>query len=60
MPFTPTSAITTYGAKTGKIVVTKHDVATGTLQGSFEFAGQSLFGNATVTIASGKFNMTYQ
>lgn len=54
------SAITTYGAKTGKIVVTKHDVATGTLQGTFEFGGQSLFGTATVAIASGKFNMTYQ
>ena len=54
------SAITTYGAKSGKIVVTKHDVAAQTIEGTFELVCQSISSTATVTLTEGTFKMGYQ
>ncbi|MFN0174957.1 MAG: DUF6252 family protein [Saprospiraceae bacterium] len=50
----------TYGAKSGKIVVTKHDVAAQTIEGTFEVVCQSISSNATVTLTEGTFKMGYQ
>jgi|GEM_PF-1729271 len=53
-------AITTYGAKSGKIVVTKHDIAAKSIEGTFELVCQSISSNATVSLTEGTFKMSYQ
>ncbi len=50
----------TYGAKSGKIVVTKHDVAAQTIEGTFELVCQSILSTETVTLTEGTFKMSYQ
>ena len=54
------AASKTYGAKSGKIVVTKHDVAAKTIEGTFEIVCESISDNSTVSLTQGKFNMGYQ
>jgi hypothetical protein len=53
-------AISTYRADSGKIVVTKHDTAAHTLEGTFEIVCKSISSNNTVSLKEGTFNMSYQ
>jgi len=53
-------SIQTYGAISGKIVVSKHYTVAKTIEGTFEMMCQSISSSSTVTLEDGKFNMSYQ
>lgn len=54
------AASQTYRAKSGKIVVGKHDTAAKTIEGTFEIVCESISSSATVALTEGKFNLSYQ
>ena len=54
------AASLTYRAKSGKIVVSKHDTTAKTIQGTFEIVCESISSSSIVALTKGRFNMSYQ